>query len=135
MVIVGLIYVTASILIHLLRSQYAIMTLVLDLSITFKSWYVSLVVDACQWNTYSMYIEGPPIIQFRVNHDNISCLGSSTVVCVINRLPLRVSMSSFIPSPQGYSPRLCMAYPVYHLVLLSLYSKCSRSRVLSLDEL
>ena len=47
MVIVGLIYVAASILIHLLRSQYAIMTLVLDLSITFKSWYVSLVVDAC----------------------------------------------------------------------------------------
>ena len=109
MVIVGFIYVTASILIHLLRIQHAIMTLVLDLSITFNSWYVSLVVDACKWNTCSTYSEGPHVIQFRVNHDNISCLGSSIVVCVINRLPLRVLMSLFMPNPQGYSLCLCMA--------------------------
>ena len=62
MLIVGLIYVTASILIHLLRIQHAIMTLVLDLSIAFKSRYVSLVVDACKWNTCSTYSEGPPVI-------------------------------------------------------------------------
>ena len=125
MVIIGLIYVTASILIHLLRSQHAIIMLVLDLSIGFKSWYVSLVVDACKWNTCSTYSEGPPVIQFRVNHDNISRLGSSTIVCVINRLPLLEPMSSFMSNPQGYSLRLCMAHPVHHLVLFSLYSKCS----------
>ena len=44
-------------------------------------------------------------------------------------------MSSFMPNPQGYSLRSCMAYPVHYLVLLSLHSKCSRSRVLSLAEL
>ena len=62
MVIVGLIHVTAFIRIHLLQSQHAIMTLVLDLSIAFKSWYVSLVVDDCKWNTCSTYSEGSPVI-------------------------------------------------------------------------
>ena len=57
-----LIYVPASILIHLLRSQHAIMMLVLDLSITFKSWYISLVIDDCKWNTYSTYSEGSLVI-------------------------------------------------------------------------
>ena len=47
MVIVGLIYFIASILIHLLRNQHAIMTLVLELSIAFKCWYVSSVVAPC----------------------------------------------------------------------------------------
>ena len=44
-------------------------------------------------------------------------------------------MSLFMPNPQGYSLHLYMAYHVHHLVFLRLYSKFSRSRVLSLDEL
>ena len=47
MVIVGLIYFIVYTLIHLLRNQYAIMTLVLELSIAFKCWYVSPVVAPC----------------------------------------------------------------------------------------
>ena len=62
MVIVRLIYFIAHTLIHLLRNQYAIMTLVLDLSIAFKSWYLSLIVDAYKWNTYSTNNKGSPVI-------------------------------------------------------------------------
>ena len=47
MVIAGLVCGAACILTHILRSQFVIMTLVLELSVMFKFWYVSDIVDAC----------------------------------------------------------------------------------------
>ena len=43
----GLIFGTECVLNHISRSQLVIITLVLELSVIFKFWYVSDIVDAC----------------------------------------------------------------------------------------
>ena len=135
MVIIRLIFGAVCVLNHILRSQFVIMTLVLELSVMFKFWYVSDIVDACWWNTCNTYSRGTPSIQFRANYDIISVLGFSTVICAINRLPLQVPMASVMLNPQRYTLHSCTANPVHYLVLLRLHFECSRSHVLSLTDL
>ena len=47
MVTTRLIFGAVCVLNHILRSQFVIITLVLELPVIFKFWYVSDIVDAC----------------------------------------------------------------------------------------